>query len=129
MVGEYGTGGAWRKTSQSTRSPICSVVLIISVLMSLILSLGDKFEERRAHAKEDGGGFEDGVAAVRRIKRASMRSIACCESFAVRRTRLGVAGGSRLDSAYRWRYSAAAGVVAVVALQRADAIEGRGASL
>ena len=39
MVGEYGTGGAWRKTSQSTRSPICFVVLIISVLMSLILNL------------------------------------------------------------------------------------------
>jgi hypothetical protein len=43
MVGSYGSGGAWRKMSQSTRSPICFVVLIISVLMSLIL-MASKFQ-------------------------------------------------------------------------------------
>jgi hypothetical protein len=37
MVGWYSSGGEWRKMSQPTRSPICFVVLIISVLMSLIL--------------------------------------------------------------------------------------------
>jgi hypothetical protein len=38
MVGEDGTGGAWRMVSQSTRSPICLVVFMISALMSFILS-------------------------------------------------------------------------------------------
>lgn len=37
MVGWYGSGGEWRKMSQSTKSPICFVVLIISLLVSLIL--------------------------------------------------------------------------------------------
>jgi len=30
-------------------------------------------EERCARVKEDGGGFEDGVPAIRRTERASMR--------------------------------------------------------
>jgi hypothetical protein len=37
IVGSYGSGSEWRKISQSTRLPICFVVLLISVLMSLIL--------------------------------------------------------------------------------------------
>ena len=42
MVGSNGSGGVWRKMSQSTRSPICFVVLMISVLISLILSVRNK---------------------------------------------------------------------------------------
>lgn len=37
MVGSYKSGDAWWEISQSTRSPICFSVSMISVLMSLIL--------------------------------------------------------------------------------------------
>ena len=40
IVGSYGSGGVWHKMSQSTRSPTCFLVLIISVLMSLIPMTG-----------------------------------------------------------------------------------------
>ena len=61
-------------------------------------------EERRDRAKEDGGRFEDGVAAVRRTESLSIRSIACYGPLAIRRTRSGVAGGCRMDSACRAMY-------------------------
>lgn len=35
-------------------------------------------EERRARVKGDGGGFEDGAAAVRRTEVMTMPSVARC---------------------------------------------------
>jgi hypothetical protein len=105
-----------------TRSSVYEVMSVRG--LGRLIKLPHSAEERRARTEEDCGGFEDGVAAVRRTERASMRSIACCEPLAVRRTRSGVAGGWRMDSARGWKRSASASaVVAVVAELRAGATE------
>jgi hypothetical protein len=39
MFGEYTTGGAWRRTSQSTKSLIFFGVLTVSISMFLMLEL------------------------------------------------------------------------------------------
>lgn len=50
IVGEYGAGRAWWKTSQSTRLPICSVVLMtFNSRAFFILGLGVMVQEMTIH--------------------------------------------------------------------------------
>ena len=58
IVGSYGSGGEWRKISQSTRSPICFVVLTISVLISFILMASNVRRDKGvSHLKEKIADF------------------------------------------------------------------------
>ena len=65
-----------------------------------------------AHSRKGGRRRVRGRSGFR--EGATMWCIACCESLAVRSTRLGVVGGSEMDSARRGRRSASTAVAVAV---------------